>query len=453
MYTETGNTLHLAGWDSVLEHAPAHKKKLYTQIIDEILGKVPGVPAGFQPQDKGGLAFSKTENYYAHSSLSKTAYSPAQAKEPGSKLPRPRCIVGRSLKHVLHMARILIPIEDFTYARLLGSDGLRAMAKGLNSADAANLLVQKWELYAHPFALCGDCSSFDGHVSVDQLKAVQQFYKRLFPQLRGHPWHSVFSAQLKNKISSRLGVDFVSTGRRMSGDRDTAFGNTLLTYMMVHIALKGRRFSLICDGDDFVVVCERSEASGFAETLVESYARWGHELEFDVKTDVLEHVDFCQKKMVKLHGGWRLVRNPLKVLSGSAHSTRNFDSPRSARVLFASVGLGDSYANAGVPVLQSFSRMIWRLATGTEISDVALEDANQLLKTLHPSDPLFQRLVNERNLPIDTIIDFEARLSFERAYGITPAEQIRLENWFQKQTQFDFSIPEPEPHPCEGLYA
>lgn len=451
--------LHIATFDTILLTAPTNKKKLYTKVVAEIRGELPDSEGVLRPgfnlqQDGGGMAFSKIENYFVHDLDTKSYYANDEARV-STKLPRPRCIVARNLRHVLYMARLLHGFEEWVYENC--HSGLRTMFKGLNSDQAAMILREKWLKYRDPIALCGDCSSFDGHVSKAQLQAVHKFYYAIMPELRGKKeYTAVFKAQLHNVIKSRLGLSFVSEGRRMSGDRDTAFGNTLLTYMMIHLTLASKNFELACDGDDFVVICERADSHSIQQLLLSNYKKFGHELEFDVITSVFECIDFCQKKPVELEpDNWKLVRSPLKVLSATAHSTRNFDTPQSMRGLFASIGIGDFYCSSGVPVLASYARMVYRLATGKELiaSELTPTFIAELRAKLHPSDPLFQRLVAEKHVPARSGITQTARVSFSTAYGIGPVEQLRMEAYFDSLNHYDFQQqPVHDWHPAHFLY-
>lgn len=446
--------IHLANFQTILEHAPPNKRKLYTKIVDEIRGLLPDSKGRLRPgfdlkEDGRGTAFSKVENYFWHLLEVKNYFSNEDNYATSTKAPRPRCIVARNLRHVLFMARLLTPFEDWFYAnsdhKLSMSENeteLRCMFKGMNSSDAGKLLHQKWSRFSNPVALCGDCSSFDGHVSKAALRATHEFYKCMVPQVRGiKAYQDCFKAQLDNNISSRLGVKFTCEGRRMSGDRDTAFGNTLLTVLMVNLALSGQfPFELACDGDDFVVITEAEHSLAANTLLKQTYTDLGHELDFDVVTKTFEHIDFCQKKPILTGSGYKLVRNPLKVFSNTTASTRNYESPASRRKLFASIGLGDYYCSADVPVLGEYARMIYRMATGKEIvqTDLSHERIAELKSTLHPSDPLFQRLVNERHLPLLGEVTHEARFSFAQAYGMPVVEQYRWEAFFRSQSEYNF---------------
>jgi hypothetical protein len=459
---QRGSTgISLASFETVIDHCPSNKKTLYTKTMNQIFGVEEDGRGQMRPGfdlvlDGSGTAFSKIENYYCHPVEVKKYYDPLVTK---TKLPRPRCIVARNLRHVLYMARILLPIEDWIYQNYKSPAGHRVMAKGLNSVDAGNLLAEKWKDFRTPVALCGDCSSFDGHVSTLALKAIHKFYYTFFPQLRAIPeYKDVFKAQLENHVSSRLGLSFSCKGRRMSGDRDTAFGNTMLTVLMVSLLFEihhpNLHYELICDGDDFVIICEHEVGSAVMDKLISGYKSFGHELEFDVVTSVFEKIDFCQKHPVHIDETTvKLVRNPLKVFSGSTHSTRNYDSPQSIRKLFKGVGLGDGYCNEGVPLLYSFAKMIYRVAAGNDLPFQTLDQLDALVKSLHPSDPLFQRLINEKNLPRFSIVSEMARVSFFYAYGFTPMEQILLEAQFDSISKFDFDTKlHSADHPVTPLY-
>jgi len=455
-----GGPPHLASLDAVLEHAPAHKKVFYAKVCSQLKGETPRrdglIREGFDPiLDTRGSCFVKQEAYLNHSKEVKLFYANSEGQEVKEKDPRPRLICDQNPCKVLMMSRILLPIEDWVYAQSILEGSPRCMAKGLNSEQTGSLLLEKWSMFSTPVALCGDCSSFDGHVTVDQLKAVHTFYKQMFPQLYAIPeLLACLNSQLFNRCKSRVGFSFACKGRRMSGDRDTAFGNTLLTVMFVHTALWKVKFELICDGDDFVVICEDSIRQQVKSKLMDFYTGLGHELGFDVITTQFEHVDFCQKKPIILSPGrCKLIRNPMKVFSTVTASTRNYESVGSRKALFRSIGIGDYYVNSNVPVFGELARMLYRVSTGGELSGVTSDAIKTLIGELQHNDPLRIRLIAEKNLPVDDYVSASARYSFEQAYNISPVQQLAMEYFFKSTKHYDFTADIPVcTHPSAPAY-
>lgn len=450
----------LPTWDDVRHFSPPNKRRLYNSVIDVITGIVPDKYGekrpGWRDYFGRGQGFVKFENYLSFGDDKLFNIGTASILQFKIKKPRPRMIVGRNLGMVIYMSRMM-PYEHEAYGLLYDpNQQFRTMTKGLNSDEIGTLFLQKSSRFSKPRYLCGDCSSFDGHVSQAQLRAMHASYKAAMhlPKI----YNKVFEAQLHNRVGSRLGVSFESEGRRMSGDRDTGYGNTVLTAIMIKIAMRHAhiaKYELLCDGDDFVLIVEDDQGDVAKAITVETYRGLGHDLSFDIDTLLLPEVEFCQKHPIRIDNDHcKLVRAPAKVLSTSVAGPTHFDTEAGYRFLMSAVGIGDYYVNSNVPVLGEYARMLYRLSTGKHLTaEQAASEVEEVRRSLAPSNPLFQRLVSEKRLKVNDIVTHSARMDFYLAYGMCPNEQQCYENYFRGVGSHCFALStSTERHPMASEY-
>lgn len=117
-----------------------------------------------------------------------------------------------------------------------------------NYDEVARRIMQhrnKWKYYTEI-----DHKTFDAHVTVDMLKLTHRFYIHCYPD-HERELRLLANKTLTNKCRSRNNDKYVVKGTRMSGDVDTAFGNSLLNYGILKEALSmmNMRCDAIVNGD------------------------------------------------------------------------------------------------------------------------------------------------------------------------------------------------------------
>jgi hypothetical protein len=143
-------------------------------------------------------------------------------------------------------------------------------------------LAEVWHTkrYAIPdsAALLGDYSKFDSHVHTHVL------------ELEHAVWRAVSGMEMKlldNQLinSGRTGhLRYTAVGTRMSGDRNTGGGNSVINILIFRVLKRVCEIDLeiLCDGDDSIVWCAREdmpkliEAAGAIIPRVFGM-RWTHE--------------------------------------------------------------------------------------------------------------------------------------------------------------------------------
>jgi len=346
----------------------------------------------------------------------------------------PRAIQPRSYVYGYSIARFIKPIEEVIYLlRGFGQKGVnnsRVIAKGLSQTQRAKLLLKKSANFSDPVWMTLDASRFDLHVSKEQLKIEHSVYLSM---LNNPEFAKLLKMQLVNQGRVRsLGLKYTCDGGRMSGDMNTAVGNCVLMVLMVEemmTRLRCPKYDILDDGDDIIVIVEKGWELVLKEKAFEIFLDFGHEVKIENIAYTFEDLEWCQCHPVEFeYGRWKLVRNPVKILTKGIAGTKYFTNPdeKTRRKLINSVGHCELVLNLGVPVLQSFGEALIRLSGTTE-----------LLK-FDSVDEYYHRINKElkaMNVPLEKVkgreITFEARCSFERAFGITVSDQVELEEWLE----------------------
>jgi hypothetical protein len=220
----------------------------------------------------------------------------------------------------------------------------------------------------------------------------------------------------------------------MSGDMNTSMGNVIVMCMLMHsyIAHKGlsSRVSLLNDGDDCVLIMDRKNLDSFKEGLDAWFRKVGITMTCDGTYWNFEDIEFCQARPVLVAGVPVMVPRPSKRLYSDLITTKDLSSPRVFRKWFGAVAGCGLACSSGVPIFQEYYSWIGRSA-----------------KPWIPKEGDYYykyRYRKIRDLTYrDGRISPSTRLSFYFAFGITPNEQVIIENYFYALEPFSWSRPQP----------
>lgn len=254
----------------------------------------------------------------------------------------PRAIQYRDPRFNIQVATWLKPFEEQFYRT--EHRGLRVVAKGLTPSERAAVLKEAWDNCANPVALLVDHSRFDSCVRVEHLKSVHKIY---WEATRSKHLRWLMRHQLRNQGVSQTGIKYTIKGSRMSGDYDTALGNTIINCVVL-LSIFGEKAYVLIDGDDSVVIMERKdlppiqkvqkrcENLGFQATVVEV-------------RDFAE-IEFCRSKVLD-SGSPRMARDWCRAMSNFAVTTKYYPASAMRRYL-KGMALGEWALNPGVPIIQ-----------------------------------------------------------------------------------------------------
>jgi len=340
--------------------------------------------------------------------------------------PVPRVISPRSPRYNLMVGKYLKKIEHRVFKSLRKLFGSHTVMKGFNAYVSANILRQKWDRFSEPVAIGLDASRFDQHVSVDALKWEHDIYLNCFYNKKHrNKLANLLQWQLHNHCTGYApdgSIKYNVEGTRMSGDMNTSLGNCVLMCSMVYAyALeKGVSLELANNGDDCVVIMERTDQKTFSEGLFEWFYDMGFNMKIEEPVYDFGKIEFCQTMPLFDGNRWLMVRKPSAVLSKDTTMLEPYQSKKQLANWMFAVGMGGLRLTGGLPVLQNFYRAYLRYGKPNQKPRSYLSwYQSQMVKNM------------DRDFgPVTSA----SRDSFFTSFGITPDEQIELENYFDSWT-------------------
>jgi len=339
--------------------------------------------------------------------------------------PAPRLISPRTSEYCLELGRFIKPIEHLLYKAVARVWGEVTIYKGLNFNERGEGLRSKWDSFLDPVAIGLDAHRFDQHVSRKALEWEHSIYLGCYVGKQKYlRW--LLKQQLTNKgecFVDNSHISYSVEGGRMSGDMNTALGNCLIMTGMIWHLLRtlGVRGKLANDGDDCVLIVERSDV----EQVVASIPSFCHERGFSMKVeapvDVFEEIEFCQCHPVWNGQQWTMCRNVTKVLyCDGAHVGRTEQEISIIREATATSG---QVWSKGIPILPRFYEFLGKSGVRR------LTDKDKKLREflMRNSGTYW----HSKGCDSGTYeITDEARLSFYRAFGVSPSEQVAIEKFY-----------------------
>jgi hypothetical protein len=341
--------------------------------------------------------------------------------------PAPRIISPRSPEYCMEVGRFIKPIEHLLYKAVARVWGETTIAKGLNFNQRGQLIYEKWSSFSRPVAVGLDASRFDQHVSTEALTWEHGIYQACYPHQGRSKLKWLLSKQLVNSGRAYLDgkkLEYSREGGRMSGDMNTALGNCLIMTGLVWSYLSEKNIigKLINDGDDCVVFMEEEDLDLFMSGLSPWFTKRGFTMKVETPVTVLEEIEFCQCHPVWNGEQYTMCRNVHKALyTDVAHVGRR---PEEIADIRKSIGVGGQCWAKGIPVLSAFYH---KLAQGPGKSIVLRNSGTYW---------------NAKGCVTGTSVCTDAaRLSFAKAFGISPEEQGAIEQYYEGITTRPFDVP------------
>jgi len=162
------------------------------------------------------------------------------------------------------------------------------------------------------------------------------------------------------------------------------------------------------------------------EELPEFFADLGFTMKVEKPVYVFEEIEFCQSHPVMVGGVPNMVRNLTKAISGDTCSTKIRDK-RTAQLHLGAVGVCGGVQTAGVPVLQAYYSALRRNGDVARAENMIRRDVEFGNYGFARNALLEDPWLNVLELPITP----DTRVSFWRAFGVTPDQQVILERGFK----------------------
>lgn len=201
----------------------------------------------------------------------------------------------------------------------------------------------------------------------------------------------------------------------MSGDMNTSMGNYLIMSSLCYVYCQevGLKAELMNCGDDCVLIMEKKDL-GLMSSLPAWFLKMGYTMKVETPVYDMEKVEFCQMHPVYCSRGWVMVRRPDTVMTKDCCVVRgNMTLQRLSSWLHAQ-RVGGAALCGDIPVLGAFYRC-FQGEEGTEESEYAAPHkfrAGQQCGSISSA----------------------SRYSFWLAFGLTPDDQLALEEELAKFT-------------------
>lgn len=344
-----------------------------------------------------------------------------KAEKVGSaKDAKPRMIFPRSPRYNLCLASWLKPFEHWlwgflTAKRLFGGSNTRVVGKGLSPRRRANVIRRKFDAFRDCVCFEVDGKAFEAHVVEGLVRQEHAVYRAAYPGDTG--LSRVLDRQRFAGVTTG-GVKFSRRGGRASGDFNTGMGNTLimLSTCVAVLGSYGIHYDILVDGDNALVFLEgvdsRRVLTSFAQDV---FVATGFEMTLEKPVSYVEGIRFGRSAPLCLGPFWTMVREPWSVLSGAYASHRWLREPFFGRRWVNGVARCELSLALGVPVLQAAALSVLRQTESRKRVPVeALADYFVVGAYLAGEGDVVE-------------VSREARLSFERAFGMSVAEQLAVE--------------------------
>lgn len=385
-----------------LQTYSGRKKELYARAAEKVALR------GISRRDASSKSFIKTEKL------------PLYKKGD----PAPRLIHPRSPEYNVGVGVFLKKAEHLVYRAIDRIWGERTVLKGYSAERVAQIIRGKWLKYKKPCAVGLDASRFDQHISTDALRWEHSVYLDMFlPQHRSE-LARLLSYQLRTKCTACCvdgKIKYTVEGMRFSGDMNTALGNCLIMCAMVwqYAQERGVRCSLCNNGDDCQVIMEEADLDRFRRGLEGWFTEMGFTMKMEDPVSVLEQVEFCQFRPVFTEQGWVMVRNHRHSQAKDCMCIKPLDNSKFYDKWRLAVGQGGLSMTGGVPVQQEFYAAFMRGAKGKALERDSILDTGM--------SRLARGMARQYEVP-----SAAARVSYWRAFGVTPDQQIALEEEYKR---------------------
>jgi len=329
----------------------------------------------------------------------------------------PRVIQPRDQQFNIEFGSYLKPIENGIYHKLdLMLGKIPSIMKGYTVQQVGGFVHRKWARFVHPVAIDLDASRFDQHVSYNMLKLEHSVYLAHYDGHHKELLKQLCNYQLVNRCRGRARdgvVKYEVSGCRMSGDMNTALGNIVIMVLVLktYFDIVGVDCELVNNGDDSVIICERSAYDKF-RGLPKFMLSCGFNMKIGNPVDVLEHVEFCQTRPVYTSTGWVMCRDPRVVVRKDSICRLPMTTNEMIRAWSRDVGKCGLSNYGDMPVLSAYYSTMVRVG-----------NVKRVVK--HHAMETFRYFGATRQS--GTKVSEETRYSFYKAFGIMPDVQIAFE--------------------------
>jgi hypothetical protein len=236
-----------------------------------------------------------------------------------------------------------------------------------------------------------------------------------------------FKMQSKNRGTynkRQENVKYMVKGNRMSGDWNTSLGNAVIMSCYVVALLEELSVPKTCwrildDGDDCVLIVSKKYVPMLVDKIPSLFLKLGQEIKIESVVSLeenLEGVKFCQGKPIKLADGRIIMaRDYSRAIDRFYRPVKTFKTREEYLSYLKAVSYCNYSLYSEVPILGKWFARQYNAIEST--------DWQKYLDTDWNLSQYKKRVVVVEHEP-----SMIARLSYQKAYNISPIEQCNIEN-------------------------
>lgn len=334
----------------------------------------------------------------------------------------PRLIQPRTPRYNLELGRFVKPMEKVIYEEINEMYGHTVVMKGLNAEERGKILKSHWDDIPDPVCVMLDQARFDQHTRKQAIRYEHKSYMNHVETKDKAKLHRLLQWQLETRgtIYTKEGkIKYrMKDGVRCSGDTTTSLGNMILMADMMYeyIIKKKIQYRFFLDGDDGGLIVSRKDLHLIFD-LVDWFATLGYVTILEEAVDTFEQINFCQSNPVWNGERYIMCRNPDKIMNGDCYTTKSVTSKKQWDYYRASIGNCGIAAMGELPIVGAYYDALRR---GAGAPKATLDEQSGLYW-------MSRGMNRERRQPGD-----ETRVSFFKAFGYTPDQQILLEDKYDR---------------------
>nr|WON42283.1 hypothetical protein [Actinidia tombus-like virus] len=346
--------------------------------------------------------------------------------------PVPRAILASDPTVNVGVGCIIAHREHDVFEAIDKMFGARTVMKGANAVVRGQIIEEAWSEFKQPVAVAADFAKFDAHVSYDAV----EFEHSVIGSMAHGPYERKIMEEAKEHALSGRGtmvcvdgkVSFRRLGGRYSGCMWTSLGNVILACLMLkeYLDTTGIHYRLINDGDDCVILCEKSDFHKLG-SMHQHLEEYGFDMVIENPVEEIERIDFCQSRPVFIDGSYIMCRNPHTALVKDTYCTNRPSNAADYYSWVRSVGECGLSLTGGMPMFQEFYQCYVRNSDGRRINKGFRADGGLKLAS---------QGMHRKYQPVSD----DTRFSFWRAFGIDSDTQRYMEDEYRRKC-FSYSAP------------
>jgi hypothetical protein len=171
------------------------------------------------------------------------------------------------------------------------------------------------------------------------------------------------------------------------------------------------------NGDDAVVIMDLKHLKSFSSGITEWFLKLGFRMVVESPVYSLEEIEFCQMHPVCVEGEYRMVRNFNTAREKDSICLLKIEKDTDWYKWLQTVGECGLALTSGVPVVQSYYAAMCRSGLPSRMKDAVIMQSGMAMLS--------------RGMEVKySVVQDDTRLSFYKAFGVTPCEQVALEKYY-----------------------